>query len=68
MFLIILLVICGIGFDMVHSIFSYKDYAIGPITISSIFGAIEDFGEMIVMSCLTWYTVNLYRREKKELI
>ena len=68
MFLIILLVICGIGFDMVHSIFSDKGFAIGPITISSVIGAIEDFGEMIVMSLCTWYVVNLYRREKGEIV
>jgi hypothetical protein len=63
MLLIMLLVICGIGFDMVHSIFSDKGFAIGPITLSSVFGAIEDFGEMIVMSLCTWYVVNLYRKE-----
>ena len=67
-FLIILLVICGIGFDMIHSIFSDKGFAIGPITISSIFGAIEDFGEMIVMSLCTWYVVNLYKKEKGEIV
>jgi hypothetical protein len=68
MLLIILLVICGIGFDMIHSIFSDKSFAIGPITLSSIFGVIEDFGEMIVMSLCTWYVVNLFRKEKEGLI
>ena len=67
-FLIILLVICGIGFDMIHSIFADKGFAIGPITISSIFGAIEDFGEMVVMSLCTWYVLNLYKREKGKIV
>ena len=62
--LIILLVICGIGFDLIHSFFSDKSLAIGPITISSIIGVMEDFGEMLVMSLCTWYVVDLYKREK----
>jgi len=68
MFLVILLVICGLGFDMVHSVFSDKGIAIGPITLSSIFGVIEDFGEMIVMSLCTWYVVNLYRRGGDKIV
>jgi len=67
MFLVMLLVICGIGFDMVHSIFSDKSFSLGPVTLSSVFGAIEDFGEMIVMSLCTAYIVNLYRREKRKV-
>lgn len=64
MLLIVLLVTCGIGFDMVHSIFSDKGFLIGPITISSILGAMEDVGEMIVMSLCAWYLVVLSRTEK----
>jgi hypothetical protein len=63
MFLLVLLVVCGIGFDMIHSIFSDDHFAFGPITLSAVLGAIEDFGEMIVMSLCTGYVVNLYRRE-----
>jgi hypothetical protein len=67
-FLIVLLTICGVGFDMVHSIFSDKGFAIGPISISSILGAIEDVGEMIVMSLCAWYVVMLYRKENTEMV
>ena len=67
MFLVVLLVVCGIGFDMIHSIFSDGNVSFGPITLSSIFGAIEDFGEMIVMSLCTGYVVNLYKSEKGKI-
>lgn len=66
--LIVLLAICGIGFDMVHQIFSSTITVIGPITISSVLGAMEDFGEMIVMSLCAWYVVVLYRKEKGEIV
>ena len=68
MFLIVLLVICGIGFDMLHSLFSDKGFAIGPITISAVMGVMEDVGEMIVMSLCVWYVVTLYRKEKREMV
>jgi len=65
--LLVLLVVCGIGFDMIHSIFSDDNFLLGPITFSSVLGAIEDFGEMIVMSLCTGYVVNLYRSEKGKI-
>ena len=65
MFLMVLLVICGIGFDMVHSIFLDQRFVIGPIPLSSVLGVMEDVGEMIVMSLCVWYFVTLYRKEKR---
>ena len=53
---------------MVHSIFSSTTFVIGPITISSVLGAMEDVGEMIVMSLCAWYVVMLFRRERGEIV
>lgn len=66
--LIVLLAFCGIGFDMVHSIFSPKSSVIGPISISSVLGAMKDVGEMLVMSLCAWYVVVLSMKEKGETV
>jgi hypothetical protein len=68
MLLIVMLAVCGIGFDMAHSIFSSKVSATGPISLSSVLGAMEDVGEMIVMSLCVWYVLKLYCKEKREMV
>jgi hypothetical protein len=62
--LIVLLVVFGVGFDMVHQIFESSNTYIGIFRIGSIIGAIEDFGEMIVMSLCAWYTTVIYNKEE----
>ncbi len=43
-----LLILCGVVFDMIHSVF------MGQSGLELLFGFLEDGGEMIVMSCTLW--------------
>jgi hypothetical protein len=62
--LIIMLVVFGVGFDMLHQVMENTNISIGIFRIGSLVGAMEDFGEMIVMSVIVWYTVVVYQKDK----
>jgi hypothetical protein len=62
--LVVLLVVVGVGLDMLHQVIDSSGTSIGIFRIGSIIGAMEDFGEMIVMSLITWYTIEVYKKDK----
>jgi hypothetical protein len=62
--LVVLLVFVGVGLDMLHQVIDSSGTSIGIFRIGSLIGAMEDFGEMIVMSLCAWYTTVVYKKEE----
>ena len=59
--LMVLLVVCGIGFDILNELFDDSAISIGMFRIGTLFGALEDFGEMVVLSFFVWYSTVVYK-------
>jgi hypothetical protein len=53
-----------VGLDMLHQVMETSNISIGIFRMGSLVGAMEDFGEMVVMSLCAWYTMVIYKREE----
>ena len=59
--LIVMLAGFGIGFDILNELFDDTTVSIGMFRIGALFGALEDFGEMVVLSFIVWYSTVVYK-------
>lgn len=64
--LIVFLLFFGVVVDTIHSFISQKESIWGEVTI---WGVIEDGGEMLIMSIIVWYVfgLDIIQRESKNL-
>lgn len=60
-----LLVICGVGFDMVHSVFESAS-PMGSLygALADVFTVLEDGGEMVVLSAMFWFVGQAYWQQR----
>jgi hypothetical protein len=60
-----LLVICGVGFDLMHSLFESAS-SMGSFygALANLFTVLEDGGEMVVLSAMLWFVGQAYWQQR----